>query len=259
MLSFNAGDQIVIGDNSRVFTHQLFRASPGFRMNAQQPHTTTPWAEGPQFQEALQDLPQDMAKALMAVGTKRLWRRGELVQNQGEKQGDVVVCLKGRFAVMVAGPSGSVTLLRFVVQGELVGVHTVLAGMPAPTSIVANGSGETVHIKRSDFVGVMTRHPEGAIGIAILLSHRLAELFRYVEMTSHRSLTERVTYALRRLARRNGERDKKGITRLKVTQGELADAAGASRQRVHLELKRLESLDLIELGYGQVIIKTDKL
>ena len=50
-----------------------------------------------------------------------------------------------------------------------------------------------------------------------------------------------------------------GITRLKVTQGELADAAGASRQRVHLELKRLESLDLIELGYGQVIIKTDKL
>jgi CRP-like cAMP-binding protein len=228
-------------------------------MNAQQPHTATPWAEGPQFHEGLQDLPADVAKALMAVGTKRVWRRGESVQSQGQKQGDVVVCLKGRFAVMVAGPSGSDTLLRFVVQGELVGVHTVLAGMPAPTSIVASGAGETVHIKRSDFVSVLTRYPEGAIGIAILLSHRLAELFRFVEMTSHRSLNERVIYALRRLARRNGEPDKAGTTRLKVTQSELATAAGASRQRVHLELKRLESLGLIDLGYGQVIIKTDRL
>jgi CRP-like cAMP-binding protein len=78
-------------------------------------------------------------------------------------------------------------------------------------------------------------------------------------MTSHRSLNERVIYALRRLARRNGEPGREGTTRLKVTQGELATAAGASRQRVHIELKRLESLGLIDLGYGQVIIKTDKL
>jgi CRP-like cAMP-binding protein len=228
-------------------------------MPAQPPHAATPWADGPQYHEGLHDLPENVTQALMDVGTKQTWRRGEFIQRQGQKQGHVVVCLKGRFAVMVAGPSGSDTLLRFATQSEIVGMPTVLAGMPAPTSIVANGPAETLHILRNDFISVLTRYPEGAISIAVLLSHRLAELFRFVEMTSHRSLNERVIYALRRLARRNGEPGREGTTRLKVTQGELATAAGASRQRVHIELKRLESLGLIDLGYGQVIIKTDKL
>lgn len=222
-------------------------------------HAATPWAEGPQYHDGLQDLPANVVDALMAAGTRRHWRRDEFVQRQGQKQGHVVVCLKGRFAVMVAGPSGADTLLRFAIQGEIVGMPTVLADMPAPASIVTSGPAETLHIKRIDFISVLTRFPEGAIGVAVLLSHRLAELFRFVEMTSHRSLNERVIYALRRLARRNGEPGKDGTTRLKVTQGELATAAGASRQRVHLELKSLQAQGLIDLGYGQVIIKTDKL
>lgn len=222
-------------------------------------HAATPWAEGPQYREGLQDLPPEVTAALMAVGTRHTWRTGQVIQRQGENQGHVMVCLKGRFAIMIAGPSGSDTLLRFAIDGEIVGMPTVLADMPAPTSIVASAAGETLHIARSDFISVLARFPEGAIGIAVLLSHRLAELFRFVEMTSHRSLSERVTYALRRLARRNGEPGEAGTTRLKVTQGELATAAGASRQRVHLELKRLEALGLVDLGYGQVVIKTDKL
>ena len=72
-------------------------------------------------------------------------------------------------------------------------------------------------------------------------------------------MSERVNYALRRLCRRNGEPDKNGMTRLKITQGEIATAAGASRQRVHLELRRLQAQGLISLGYGEIIIKTDKL
>jgi CRP/FNR family cyclic AMP-dependent transcriptional regulator len=228
-------------------------------MDTQPPHTATPWAEGPQFNECLRDLPAEVAQALTDVATKRLWRRGDVVIRQGQHQGTVVVCQQGRLAVMVAGPSGSDTLLRFVLKGELMGLPSVLADTPASTSIVASGSAETLHIERSAFFEVLRKYPEGAIGVAVLLSHRLAEVFRFVEMTSHRTLTERVTYALRRLARRNGEPDTSGSTKLKVTQDELATAAGASRQRVHLELKRLQSLGLISLGYGEIVIKTDKL
>lgn len=228
-------------------------------MQTKTSHAATPWTEGPQYHEGLQDLPPDVRQALMDIGTKRSWRRGEFIQKQGQKLGQVVVCLKGRFAVMVAGPSGNDTLLRFLTQGEIVGLPAVLADIPAPNTIVANGSGETLHIARKDFINVLTRYPQGAISVAVLLSHRLAELFRYVEMTSHRTLNERVIYALRRLARRSGEPSKTGVTLLKVTQGELATATSASRQRVHLELKRLEAMGLIELGYGQVIIKTNRL
>lgn len=223
------------------------------------PTLSTPWAEGPEFHECLQDLPANVALALTKVASKRQWHRGDVILRQGAKQSSVVICEKGRFAAMVAGPDGSDTLLRFLLSGELVGLPSVLAGTPAPSSVVASTDAETLHIERNEFISVLTRFPEGAIGIAVLLSHRLSELFRFVEMTSNRSLGDRVNYALRRLGRRNGEARKDGTTRLKVTQNEIATAAGASRQRVHLELKRLQTQGLISLGYGEIVIKTDKL
>lgn len=228
-------------------------------MNTPQALTPTPWAEGPQFHECLQDLPMPVQQALRAVGERRHWRRGQVLLQQGQAVSQVVVCLQGRLAVNVAGPSGSDTLLRFLNDGEMFGLPSVLAGTAAPTSVVASGPAQTLQIERGKFIDVLTRHPEGAIGIAVLLSHRLSELFRFVEMTSHRTLTERVRYALRRLARRNGELDATGATRIKVTQAELATAAGASRQRVHLELKQLQASGLIDLGYGLITVKTDRL
>ena len=65
--------------------------------------------------------------------------------------------------------------------------------------------------------------------------------------------------ALQRLCRRNGKPGKNGTTRLTITQSEIATAAGASRQRVNLELKRLQTLGLIKLGYGETVIMTNKL
>ena len=43
--------------------------------------------------------------------------------------------------------------------------------------------------------------------------------------------------------------------RLKATQAELANAAGASRQRVHLALKQLQAQGRLELGYGWVTLR----
>jgi DNA-binding GntR family transcriptional regulator len=43
--------------------------------------------------------------------------------------------------------------------------------------------------------------------------------------------------------------------RLKATQAELANAAGASRQRVHLALKQLQAQGRLKLGYGWVTLQ----
>ena len=168
--------------------------------------------------------------------------------------------MQGRLAVDLAGPSGADTLIRFLNEGELVGIATALAGTPAPTSIVSNNASQTLHIERNAFIQVLKDHPEGAIAVVVLLSHRLTELFRFIEMTSNRSLTERVRYALSRLAVRNGKVNDSGETVLDVTQADMAKAAGASRQRVHLELQRLQALGVISLGYGSItVLKLDAL
>lgn len=219
-------------------------------------------AAAPRYHESLQDLPPEVAQALLGRGSQRQWRRGEIVLRQGQALDAVAVCLQGRMAVMLADPSGHDTLLRWLDEGEMVGMPAVLAGTPFPVSIVARGPCRTLHVGRAAFIDILRRHPDGAIGIAVLLSNRLAELFRFVEMTSNRPLAERVTYALSRLARQqraDGGSRASGTIELKITQAELAMAAGGSRQRVQMELKRLQAQGVVELGYGTIRVITARL
>jgi CRP/FNR family cyclic AMP-dependent transcriptional regulator len=166
----------------------------------------------------------------------------------------LTVALQGRMAVRLGRADGSDTLLRWLDDGELVALPDVLAHQPSPVSIVAQGAALTLRVERAAFLDVLQQHPDGAIGVAILLARRLGELFRYVELNSARSLADRVDFALRRLARSKGLPDGQGGLRLRLTQAELATAAGASRQRTHLALRELQAQGQLTLGYGTVTL-----
>lgn len=205
---------------------------------------------GASFQERLQDLPPAVAERLMAVGACRKWRRGQTLVHQGVRSGAVMACLQGRLAIMLSSSSGRDVLLRWLDAGEIVGLADVLANCPSPVSIVAQGSATTLHVAREDFVGVLQQLPEGALAIAVLLSRRVIELFDYVEMTGAQALPERLMFALKRLVRSQGVACATGGMWVKVTQAELATAARASRQRVHLVLRQWQAQGRVTLGYG---------
>lgn len=217
-------------------------------------------ASWPQFRESLDDLPPLVAQAMRDCGNQRQWRRGQVVLMQGQALSAVVVCLQGRLDIRIGAPSGQDTLLRWLRQGEVIGLTTVLAGMPCPATIVAAGPATTLHVAQQAFLDILQRHPDGAIAVSVLLSHRLAELFRFVEMTWQRPLRDRVRYALARLAQQHGEPAEPaepadvGMLRLRITQAELAAAAGASRQRVHLELLQLQTEGVLRLGYRTILV-----
>lgn len=202
----------------------------------------------------LDDLPAALAQAMLAAGQRRTWRSGQTVLRQGQPSGGITVCLSGKLAAVLHGADGHDTLLRWLEVGELFGLTDALAGLPAPTQIVARGPSQTLHLAREHFTALLRQHPDGAIAVAELVSRRLCELFRFIELSAARPLADRVDFALRRLAATHGERDARGHTVLKVTQAELAMAAGASRQRVHGELKRLAAAGRLTLGYGRVTL-----
>lgn len=206
------------------------------------------------FRTRLHDLPPAVAAQLLAVGSRRTWRRGQTLVQQGVRSGALMACLDGRLAVMLSGPSGREVLLRWLDAGEIGGLADVLADLPAPVSIVAQGPATTLHVTREAFAGVLQQAPEGALAVAVLLSRRVSELFAYVEMTGAQGLPERLMFALRHLVRSQGVACASGGMRVRVTQADLAAAARASRQRVHLLLRQWQAQGLVSLGYGWVTL-----
>ena len=71
------------------------------------------------------------------------------------------------------------------------------------------------------------------------------------------SLRARVYQALMRLAKYHGTPDKRSEDMvLHFTQAELASNVNASRQKVHVELKRMELEGLVVLGYRTITLKS---
>ena len=256
-LNFHLGDNL--GDPPVIANPQTrnLASMPALPTHAGAPPAVAqdaPSQAGASFQERLQDLPPALAERLMAVGACRKWRRGQTLVHQGARSGAVMACLQGRLAIMLSSSSGRDVLLRWLDAGEIVGLADVLADLPSPTTIIAQGPATTLHVTREDFVGVLQQQPEGALAIAVLLSRRVIELFDYVEMTGAQALPERLMFALKRLVRSQGVACTTGGVWVKVTQAELATAARASRQRVHLVLRQWQAQGRVTLGYGGVTL-----
>lgn len=202
----------------------------------------------------LQDLPPAVAESLRQAGNTRRWQRGQTVLCQGQHTGALVVALQGKLAALLGSTLGKTTLLRLVDEGELLALPDVLAHLPSPVTVVAQGPASTLHIGREALMQVLREQPEGAIGLAVLLARRLGELFRYVELTSAQPLGERLRFAMQRLARHQAMPDGAGGLRLTVTQAELAAATSASRQRVHLALQQWQAGGHLRLGYRSITL-----
>lgn len=151
-------------------------------------------------------------------------------------------------------PEGEEVLLRWFLPGEFVGLASVLGNLPLPAEVVATGTVEAIGLDATALKRHLATDPEGAMEFARIVStfaSELAELF--VSFAASR-LDRRILGVLQRFAAHepNATRDRE--IRLEVSQQDLAHAVGASRQRVSVELRKLEEAGWIKLGYRHLVL-----
>lgn len=133
--------------------------------------------------------------------------------------------------------------------GEVSGLSSVLANVPVPVDLVATGSTEVLLLPRQPLLELLTANVEACLTVARLLSLRVNELFDVMVANASDTLAARVWATLQRLAHENGEPLGDGRIAMRMSQGDLANAVGASRQRVNEELRLLQSAGKVRLGY----------
>jgi len=208
------------------------------------------YGDGP----VLSHLPEETVRSLFRAGVRRAWRRRQYVVRRGDHIDAVMIVLEGRLRASTIMADGEENLLGWLRDHELFGTPNVLGGMPFAVNIMADGPAATLHVAREDFIEIVRDDPAAAIGIATALSYRLLQLFEVIEASGHRTLGAKVHAHLWRLAEQHGRRDAQGRIALSIAQSDLAAAVGASRQRVHLELRKLEAQGLVALAYHRITL-----
>ncbi len=202
--------------------------------------------------------PPEQAAQLRAMAQYRCWRNGEIVMRRGEPAPYVLTILSGRMRVSATTDWGQEAFFRWYLPGEIIGLVSAVGNLPWPVDAVALDDCETLMVGRQDFFESLLRSAELGIVVGQLLALHVWQTVNLVTMRTAPTLTGRVFGVLVHLARMSGIVSANGDWTLTISQKDIAEAVGASRQRVNVELCMLERKGSLSLGYGKVILHACK-
>jgi CRP/FNR family transcriptional regulator, cyclic AMP receptor protein len=202
----------------------------------------------------LASLAVEEADALRTAGARRTYGANVTLLHQSDEAGQVVVLLRGRAKVGVI-EAGREAIFGVVGPGELVGELAAIENSPRSTTVTTLEPVDALVVPRSDFLAVLDRHPR----IALVILRMVARRLRYADAQRAEFATldvaGRLAQRLLELCERFGTPQERGIeVRLPLSQEELANWVGASREAVSKAFLLLRTLDVVETGRRRVTV-----
>jgi CRP-like cAMP-binding protein len=209
--------------------------------------------------------PADRA-VLLAAGTVRRFDAGEVLCREGDAAHHVMLIEDGRVKVVSVGRGGQSALLAIRGPGDLVGEFGVLAGRPRSADVVALERVRVRVVPASRFTSFLKERPEAANALLRTILARLREADRRrLEFAVH-DVPTRVALLLLELAGSSPDDPGAGAgaaprpIAIALSQREIADATGASREAVVKALRRMRSQGLVSTSRRAItILRLDRL
>lgn len=190
--------------------------------------------------------------------------RGELVSLQDGRGRGIHVLSEGHVKILKFSDEGRVILLELVEPGGLFGepafgLSRVLPeGAPCYAEAIEDAVLHTIPVLT--FERVLRHRPQLALGIASLLGDRCSKLERRLEARVFERVPTRLGHQLLELAERYGvPHDAGTLLSLALSQQDLANLIGASREIVSLTLSELKRRDLITSEGRRLVVREDPL
>jgi CRP/FNR family cyclic AMP-dependent transcriptional regulator len=214
-------------------------------------------ARSAMFREAAPALLGDLLK----FATVQHFRANDEIFGKGDPGNALSGVLIGRVRIYTVSAEGEEAILNVLEPGEIFGEIALLDGGPRTASARAMTSVDLLQIHRAHFVPFLHDHPELSVSILPVLCARIRMNVEFIEGAVFLHLPARLATRLLSLAEVHGKPDPHGVRiDFKISQQDLANMIGATRERVNqaLSLWRERGLIAVEDGY-LIICQPDRL
>jgi CRP-like cAMP-binding protein len=186
-------------------------------------------------------------EALHARGTRRRYRRGSMLFNEGETSDRVVFVLDGRVKISHLTEDGREVVLAVRGPGDLLGELSAVDGEPRSAGASAIDPVDALVISAGDFLAFLQSQPRVATILLKTITGKLRDADRKrIEFAAQDTLG-RVAARLVELAERFGKREGTGVRiTVPLSQQELAGWTGSSREAVSKALQILRRRGWVE-------------
>jgi CRP-like cAMP-binding protein len=204
-------------------------------------------------------IPEDR-ELLLSLGTVSRYRKNETVFRAGAPGKDVYLVESGRVKVSQIAPAGQEIILWFCFPGELFGLAAVPGTGPRMVFAQAVTEVRVRRIAREEFWSFLLGNPRVSLELINLVLARLYLLCDALLNVTTESAEFRIRNLLRRLCLQYGKRiAKEVLLDVPLTQQNLADMIGTSRQTVSGLLARMKERGAIRTAGRRIYVRDDVL
>jgi CRP-like cAMP-binding protein len=200
-----------------------------------------------------QGLAPELIEQLSAHAITRGVKGGTVIYAKGDPGNSLFAVISGTVRISVPSMEGKDTVFNLLNEGEIFGEIALLDGRPRSAEVSAVTDCELMMINRRDFVPLMHAHPEMAFKLIDMLCEKLRKTSEQVEDVMFLDLPARLAKILLRLAQ-NADPSPQG-RRISMTQREIGQIIGMSRESTNKQLRIWEQRDWVRLERGSIVVK----
>lgn len=150
-------------------------------------------------------MPSQFLRHLAQVAISRRFRAGEVLCSKGEVGSSLFVLLEGQAMVIGVDDEGREVLLNFLKPGDFFGELALIDGRPRSANVIALTDGETLLVRKADFLALVERIPNLIWQFMEVIAKRMRETDEMVMRMAWFSAQERIAWALLEFADPEGQ------------------------------------------------------
>jgi CRP/FNR family cyclic AMP-dependent transcriptional regulator len=195
--------------------------------------------------------------ALMNEAFTKSLSKSEVLAHHGDNFDCLCMVLEGSLEVSNLRRDGHRHLIHFMQPGDLLGFINMLDGQGLVNDLISRFADTTVLMVTGDRVrSLRQKFPDLSTAIEMQVAFRSRLLYERLAADPSMPLENRLAKLLLTLATLYGlQRDDGILLDVRISQADLADWLGVSRQRINSATQLLKQEGLLNLGYSSIIIK----
>ena len=198
----------------------------------------------------------DEIDKLMTYSRIERYAAGHEIFPKGSPGTTMMAVVTGTVRISSISLTGKEVVLNIINPGEIFGEIALLDGGERSGDAVAIKDCELLVLNRRDFMPFLENHLDICMMLIRMLCKRVRHTSEQVEDLLFRHLEARIAKALLQLAEGSGRGDIHRVSLdLHLSQRDLANMVGCSRESVNKQVQVWHKAGLIEVGKGSIVIR----
>jgi CRP/FNR family cyclic AMP-dependent transcriptional regulator len=200
------------------------------------------------------ELSREDLEEISRVAVPRSYPKGVRVFHEGDRSDACYIVRSGDLRVTREHPDGRAIALATLGPGDIFGELAMLDGEARSASVEALSESELLALPAADVRRLLRGSSEITVKLVVALTRRLREANERISRQSFQTVPSRVAGVLSQLIAEEAPLESREGVTIRMTQADLAQLAGTSRESVSRFLAMLERAHVVRVARGRVTV-----